>query len=186
VERDSEKLPKGERVVTQRGIPGFVATSSRLVRNGAYGERTKWREKYPPTTQIVAVGTGPEDRKPGLKKDSHAEYTVDEYLVITQGPPTQPKDPASGMVWNAVDGRTGERGWIKKLGFEKTPLEDEPEDEEKAGEKDDKKDDKSAKKPASKDAKSAEDSKGKSSKDKTDKGKDKSKSKKKEPKAKSP
>ena len=190
VERESEKLAKGERLVTQRGIPGFVATSSRLVRNGAYGERTKWREKYPPTTQIVAVGTGPDDRKPGLKKDSHAEYTVDEYLVITQGPPTQPKDPASGMVWNAVDGRTGERGWIKKLGFEKTPLEDEPEDEEKADakdeKKDEKKDDKSAKKPAKGDPKSKEDPKGKTSKDKTDKGKDKSKSKNKDAKAKSP
>lgn len=157
LERETEKLAEGERVVTQRGIPGFVATSSRLVRNGAYGERTKWRERYPPTTQIVAVGTGPADMKPKLKEDTHDEYTVDEYLVVTQGPPTRAADPASGMVWNGTDGRTGEKGWIKALGFEKTPLEadkskDEDKDEKKDGANDDKKaakDDK--KKPDAKD-----------------------------------
>ena len=131
LERETDKLPAGERVVTQRGVPGFVATSSRLVRNGAYGERTKWREKYPPTTQIIAVGTGDPDRKPAVKQDAHPEYTVDEYLVVTQGPPTRAKDTASGMVWNGTDGRTGEKGWIKKLGFEKTPLDDEKTDDEK-------------------------------------------------------
>jgi vancomycin resistance protein YoaR len=135
IERETEKLPKGERVVTQRGVPGFVSTASRLVRNGAFGERTKWREKYPPTTQIVAVGIGPEDKKPALKKDSHDEYTVDEYLVVTQGPPTRPSDLASGVVWNGVDGRTGEKGWIKKLGLEKTPLDDESDEDDEKGAK---------------------------------------------------
>jgi vancomycin resistance protein YoaR len=186
VERETEKLPKGERVVTQRGTPGFVSTASRLVRSGAFGERTKWREKYPPTTQIVAVGIGPEDKKPALKQDSHEEYTVDEYLVVTQGPPTRPNDLASGVVWNGVDGRTGEKGWIKKLGFEKTPLDEDKDDDKKdddkkpKDEKGDKKhkDEKGDKKPKDeKDEKKPEKSKDKP-KDK-DKG---GKSKKKDPK----
>ncbi|MBK6514655.1 MAG: VanW family protein [Polyangiaceae bacterium] len=123
VERESEKLPSGERVVVQRGVPGFVATSSRLVRDGAYGERTKWTERYPPTTQIVAIGTGPSEREPALKQDAHPEYTVDEYRVMTQGPGL----PNNGMTDHRVPGRTGVAGWIKALGLEKTPLDDDDE-----------------------------------------------------------
>lgn len=123
IERETDKLPAGERVVTQRGVPGFVAQASRVVRDGAYAERTKWREKYPPTTQIVSVGTGPEEMKPRLVQDNHPEYRVDEYLVLTQGPGSK-KSEASSMLRSPVKGRTGEAGWIKALGFEKTPIED--------------------------------------------------------------
>jgi hypothetical protein len=123
VERETDKLPAGERVVTQRGVPGFVAQASRVVRDGAYAERTKWREKYPPTTQIVSVGTGPEEMKPRLVQDNHPEYRVDEYLVLTQGPGSK-KSEASSMLRSPVKDRTGEAGWIKALGFEKTPIED--------------------------------------------------------------
>lgn len=119
VERESPKLPVGERVVIQRGIPGFVATASRVVREGAHAERTKWREKYPPTTQIVAVGTAPEDTKPALKPDTHAEYTVDEYLVITQG--LGVRSPQGDMLETREPGKTGNAGWMKELGLEKTP-----------------------------------------------------------------
>jgi vancomycin resistance protein YoaR len=130
VERETQKLPAGERVVTQRGIPGFTAMASRLVRDGAYGERTKWREKYPPTTQIVMVGTAPEETKPALSPDKHPEYTVDEYLVITQS-------PTGGLSESRTPGRTGEKGWMKALGLEKTPIEEE--DEKKDDTKDEKK-----------------------------------------------
>lgn len=119
IERESDKIAKGERWVIQRGIPGFVATASRLVRDGAYGDRTKWRERYPPTNQIVAVGIGPEDMKPRLTEDTHAEYTVDEYLVVTQGPGTR---ETSGMNEARTPGRTGEPGWIEALGLAKTPV----------------------------------------------------------------
>ncbi len=132
-ERESEKLPAGARVVVQRGIPGFVATASRLVRDGAYGERTKWTEKYPPTTQIVAVGKGPEDLEPKLKEDAHPEYIVDEYLVVTQGPGV--KD--GGMSEARTPGRTGDAGWIERMGFQKTPLDG----DKKADAADDKKPD---------------------------------------------
>lgn len=181
VERETDKLPVGERVVTQRGVPGFVATASRLVRDGAYGERTKWREKYPPTTQIVAVGTGPEDKKPGVKQDNHLEYVVDEYRVMTQGPNVRSKeDPSGGMSDSRVPGKTGEAGWIRKLGFEKTPI-DPPDDEDKDKEKDKEKDDakkSSDKKDASKEGKS------KSAKDKKPEAKKKDEPKKKDAKKK--
>ncbi len=170
VERETEKLAAGERVVTQRGIPGFVATASRLVRDGAYAERAKWTEKYPPTTQIVMVGTGPEDTKPRVKQDSHPEYTVDEYLVLTQGPSQKGENAA--MNEQREPGRTGETGWIKKLGFEKTPIEPPEDEEKKDGDK--------------KDAEKKDAEKPKDDKKKDDKAKDKEKSKTKSAKKKDP
>jgi vancomycin resistance protein YoaR len=129
VERETANLPKGDRVVVQRGIPGFVALASRVVRDGAYGDRWKWTEKYPPTTQIVAVGTSEGDAEPKgdgkakVVEDTHPEYTVDEVLVITQGPLVRGEGPPGGaMSETRVTGRTGEAGWIAKLGFEKTPI----------------------------------------------------------------
>lgn len=141
VERESEKLPHGERVVIQRGVPGFVATASRLVRDGAYGERTKWREKYPPTTQIVAIGAGPEEMKPLISQDAHPEYTVDEYLVMTQGPsPSGAAERAGITSERPVPGRTGTAGWIREMGLEKTPLEEpQKDDKDKADDKEKKK-----------------------------------------------
>lgn len=128
VERESAKLPEGERIVTQRGIPGFLATSSRVVRDGAYAERTKWNEKYPPTTQIVAIGTAPKDAKARLLPDSHSEYVVDEVLVVTQGPGLRTPgvsadERGGGMIEQRTPGKTGEAGWIEKLGLAKTPIE---------------------------------------------------------------
>jgi hypothetical protein len=139
LERETDKLPSGERIVTQRGIPGFRATSSRVVRAGAYAERTKWTEKYPPTNQIVAVGTGPEDMKPRIVEDTHAEYTVDEVLVMTQGPGIRtPGAPAEerggGMIEQRTPGKTGEAGWIEKLGLGKTPVRSSDDDPETAAE----------------------------------------------------
>ncbi len=138
VERESAKLPEGERIVTQRGIPGFLATSSRVVRDGAYAERTKWNEKYPPTTQIVAVGTAPKDAKARLLPDSHSEYVVDEVLVVTQGPGIKTPGVAAderggGMIEQRTPGKTGEAGWIDKLGLGRTPIDPgKPEDDEAA------------------------------------------------------
>lgn len=188
VERESEKLPRGERVVVQRGVPGFVATSSRLVRDGAYGERTKWTEKYPPTTQIVAVGVGEDGLKPSVKQDAHPEYVVDEYRVMTQGPTIRSKEePGGGMSDMRTPGRTGEAGWIKALGFEKTPLEEPDSDDAKSDDdkkKDDKKKDEKKKDEKKKDADKKKDdgekSPSKSAKKSGDKKKESSKKKKKE------
>jgi vancomycin resistance protein YoaR len=122
VERESEKLPEGMRVLAQRGIPGFKTTNSRVVRDGAYAVREKWSDNYPPTAQIVNVGTGPRDLESKSEDDNHPEYVVDEYLVITQGPDirtpgaTGPQ-PGGGTVESREPGRTGEKGWTERAGL---------------------------------------------------------------------
>ncbi len=131
IERETPKLKKGDRVVVQRGIPGFLATASRVVRDGAYADRTKWTEKYPPTVQIVDVGTGADDMTPSIAEDPHPEYILDEYLVMTEGPNIRGAgviiDDGAGLISQPVPGRTREAGWMKKLGFEKESISDKPE-----------------------------------------------------------
>lgn len=122
IERKTPKLPEGVRVLAQRGIPGFRTSSSRVVRDGAYAVREKWSDAYPPTMQIVHVGTGPKDENAKVHDDNHPEYIVDEYLVITQGPdirsPTASgPEPGGGTVESREPGKTGERGWTERLGL---------------------------------------------------------------------
>jgi vancomycin resistance protein YoaR len=125
VERETDKIPDGERIVTQRGIPGFVTVSSRLVRDGAYGVREKWTDRYPPTTQIVEIGTGDGDAK-GMHEDSHPEYVVDEYRVMTQEPDGTMRDKRE-------PGDTGEAGWMEELGFAKSSSSDDDDDDDEDG-----------------------------------------------------
>jgi vancomycin resistance protein YoaR len=130
VERKTPKLPEGARVLAQRGIPGFRTTSSRVVRDGAYAVRTKWSDSYPPTTQIVHVGTGPKDDDKKPQDDPHPEYVVDEYLVVTQGPdirsPTASgPEPGGGTVESREPGKTGEYGWTERLGLSRFKGKDE-------------------------------------------------------------
>jgi vancomycin resistance protein YoaR len=120
--RETDDLAKGERVLTQRGVPGFRATVFRIVREGAYAVRTKRKDVYPPTTQIVRVGSGPDDAKGRYKSDNHPEYRADEYLVVTQGPtiksPGKSKvEPGGGMTESRVQGKTGRAGWQEKEGM---------------------------------------------------------------------
>lgn len=122
-ERETDDLPKGKRVLSQRGVPGFKTTVIRIVRDGAYAYRTKIRNQYPPTTQIVRVGTGPKDATGGkTKEDRSLEYRADEYLVLTQGPDIRTPgvsepEPAGGMVESRTPGRYGDPGWQAKLGM---------------------------------------------------------------------
>lgn len=131
-ERETEDLPKGDKVLSQRGVPGFVATVFRLVRDGRYATRTKSKTRYPPTTQIVLVGTGPKKAKGRVKRDRSLEYTADEYLVITQGPEIpgdeEKPPPGGGTSYNRIRGKTGNAGWQKKQGM--PVFEDEDEEEE--------------------------------------------------------
>ena len=55
LERPDEKLPRGVRVLGQRGVPGFTVTRYRIVRMGAHAVRERWVDKYPPTQQVVRV-----------------------------------------------------------------------------------------------------------------------------------
>lgn len=121
-ERKTPKLPEGMRVLAQRGIPGFKTTSSRVVRDGAYARRDKWSDTYPPTTQIIHVGSSPKDPDAKHADDGHPEYVVDEYLVVTQGPEihtpgaTGP-EPGGGTVESREPGKTGDHGWTEREGF---------------------------------------------------------------------
>ena len=63
VERPDPRLPKGERVLGQRGVPGFKVRMYRIVRQGAHAEREVRDALYPPTTQIIRVGTATEGGK---------------------------------------------------------------------------------------------------------------------------
>lgn len=122
VERKDPKLPEGMRVLAQRGIPGFRTSSSRVVRDGAYATREKWSDSYPPTTQIVHVGTGPKDDDKKAQDDTHPEYVVDEYLVVTQGPDIHTPgvagpEPGGGTVEAREPGKTGTRGWTEAQGL---------------------------------------------------------------------
>jgi vancomycin resistance protein YoaR len=122
LERPTPKLPEGQKVLAQRGIPGFKTTSSRVVRDGAYAQRTKWSDSYPPTTQIIQVGSGPKDLESKLKDDAHPEYVADEYLVVTQGPGIHTPgvsgvEPGGGTIESREPGKTGTYGWAERAGF---------------------------------------------------------------------
>jgi vancomycin resistance protein YoaR len=135
VERKTPKLPEGARALAQRGIPGFRTASSRVVRDGAYAVREKWSDVYPPTTQIVHVGTGPKDDDFKPQDDPHPEYVVDEYLVVTQGPDirspgaTDP-EPGGGTTESREPGKTGEHGWTERQGLSRFHSKDEPRSDE--------------------------------------------------------
>lgn len=123
LERPDDKLPRGTRALAQRGVPGFTVSRYRIVRTGPHAVREHWVDKYPPTAQIIRVGSG-EMKKDNveIKDDAHPEYTADELLVLTQG-----ESLGEGAVRNAATGRevtewrepgkTGEPGWTKAAGM---------------------------------------------------------------------
>ena len=116
-ERETEdpELPAGVRVLTQRGVPGFVVSRWRLRRDVGTNVTTRDRseDRYPPTTQTWRVGTGPAapaDYEPP-SGDEHDEYTADEYTVMTQGPDIEDTETVRRA------GRTGALGWTVREGM---------------------------------------------------------------------
>lgn len=64
VVRKDPKLPRGVRVVAQRGVPGFMIERSRAFYQAGKKEPVKVEKRelrYPPTTQYIREGTGPRD-----------------------------------------------------------------------------------------------------------------------------
>jgi hypothetical protein len=55
----------------------------RIVREGQFADREVWTGQYPPTTQVVLVGTGEALGRRPPHGDSHPEYLADELLVST-------------------------------------------------------------------------------------------------------
>jgi vancomycin resistance protein YoaR len=117
VERPDPGLPRGTQVLAQRGMAGFKLRRYRIVRDGARAVRERWDDVYPPTTQILRVGTGEHGEsatRPG--DDPHPEYLADELLVMTEG-----VDPDEGTSNNLTEsrepGRFGENGWTEGAGM---------------------------------------------------------------------
>lgn len=118
IERPDKSLPAGKRVLGQRGVPGFKLRKYRLVREGAHAVRERYDDYYPPTTQIVRVGTG-EAVKSGGNDDPQPEYLADELLVVTQGPDDSGSSTERGGVTieSREPGKYGEPGWTEKAGM---------------------------------------------------------------------
>jgi vancomycin resistance protein YoaR len=105
-------LPRGTRLLQQRGVPGFKITRLRVIHDERtrVAVRERGTDTYPPTTQIWRIGTGPEagpDFKPP-KNDGRPEYVADEFMSATQGPHTD------GIEVDATPGRTGAYGWTER------------------------------------------------------------------------
>ncbi len=116
IEREDPSLPKGVRVLSQRGVPGFKVTSFRLIREPESQQLRRERsdDTYPPTTQIVRVGTGPKAPEGYVppKGDTHSEYSADEYLILTMGPDIEGVQETARR-----EGRTGSFGWTAREGM---------------------------------------------------------------------
>ena len=108
-------LPRGVRVLRQRGVPGFRVRTWRIVRDVATSQavRTHAEDTYPATQQIWRVGSGgpaPEGFVPP-EGDTHAEYTADAYLSVTQGAGVE----GTQIIRRA--GQSGTPGWTARMGF---------------------------------------------------------------------
>jgi hypothetical protein len=119
LERQDSKLPSGQRLLGQRGVPGFKLRRYRIVRDGDHAIRERWDDVYPPTAQIVRVGTDPSKESTDAHDDPHPEYVADELLVATQGPDIREAGERSAKttVEDREPGRFGEAGWTKKAGM---------------------------------------------------------------------
>ena len=125
-EVEDAKLPFGDRVLAQRGIPGFKITRERTIREPGVPEprRDETKDSYPPTTQIWRVGTGDSNVKSEANDDEHPEYVVDEELTLAQGPDVVDPHhsspiPGGATVESREPGKYGTHGWTVRLGFAK-------------------------------------------------------------------
>lgn len=116
LERPDPQLPAGERALAQRGVPGFRLHRYRIVREGPHAVRERWNDLYPPTAQIIRVGTGKarEGSRASTRDDPTPEYTADELLVVTLRTDDAGKRDFSE---NRERGRFGVAGWTKEAGM---------------------------------------------------------------------
>ncbi|MBN2195793.1 MAG: VanW family protein [Polyangiaceae bacterium] len=117
-ERACPDLPSGARVLGQRGVAGFKLHRYRIQRQGAHAVRERFDDVYPPTVQVIQVGTG-EQSKPTrkVKDDPHPEYLADELLVMTQGPGVVDKEGEPATTETREPGPMGKGGWTKEAGM---------------------------------------------------------------------
>ena len=121
LERPDPDLPNGARVLQQRGVSGFKLHRYRIVRDGPRAVRERWNDVYPPTTQIIRVGTGAATKRELPEDDPHPEYVADELLVLTQGPASgdgeAPGGETGSMRETREPGKYGEGGWTERAGM---------------------------------------------------------------------
>lgn len=107
-------LAPGQRVLTQRGIPGFRVRRYRIVRDGDQAVRERWEDAYPPTVEIWHAGTGG-GTGGAPNQDDHPEYTADQYMATSQSPGEE------RMQEIRRPGVTGTPGWLVAQGFTRVP-----------------------------------------------------------------
>jgi hypothetical protein len=112
LERPDKTVPDGMRLLGQRGIPGFKLHRYRIVRDHSHAVRERWNDVYPPTAQIIRVGTGNISRADFVGHSAAVpEYVADEVLIVTNAV----DDPE--LSERREPGRTGEYGWTEKAGM---------------------------------------------------------------------
>lgn len=114
LERKDDRLPSGTRVLAQRGIPGFRLHRYRTIRSGSHTVRERWRDIYPPTSQVIRIGTGPASLEKG-KSVATPEYLADEVLILTQRRPEGGKPGEHAE--NREAGKYGAKGWTRDAGM---------------------------------------------------------------------
>ncbi|MFT5354162.1 MAG: vancomycin resistance protein YoaR [Polyangiales bacterium] len=112
---EDDSYPTGVRVLTQRGVPGFVVSRYRIIEDvrTRVMRRETSQDRYPPTTQTWHVGTGgpAPDGFETPDGDTHREYTADEFTIMTQGAGVE------GTTTTRRAGRTGSHGWTVEQGM---------------------------------------------------------------------
>jgi vancomycin resistance protein YoaR len=130
VESSDATLPRGIRVVAQRGVPGVELHRYRIRRAGAHAVREVSRDSYLPTPQLVRVGSGTAattpDGSPANPSSAFAastagrpphdvpttrEYLADELLISSQG-----DDTDAPLLQQRIPGRFAVPGWSRKIG----------------------------------------------------------------------
>lgn len=141
VERPDKDLPRGVRVLGQRGVPGFKLRRYRIVREGAHAMRQRWDDVYPPTQQIIRIGSGEMSQDSVKAEDvKQPEYLADELLIMTQG--ADPDNETDAAQWETREpGKTGVAGWTEAAGMPffrggtGEPAENEAKTQDKSGKK---------------------------------------------------
>jgi vancomycin resistance protein YoaR len=130
IESADATLERGVRVVAQRGVPGIDLHRYRIRRDGAHAVREVSRDRYPPTPQLVRVGSGTPATiakgspthgvngsiastagRPPNDASTTGEYLADELFVASQA-----DDTDAPLLQQRITGRFGVPGWSKNIG----------------------------------------------------------------------